>query len=202
MMPDMSNKVKKMVAVYVRVSTADQNMAGQEAELQAWVDGNGIDPAAVRYFRDVESRSKASRPALDELRAAIFRGEVSTVVCWKIDRLAGTLKDGVALICDWAERNIRLVVTTLQIDISGPVGRVMAALLAGLSEIEMVFRRERQQAGIKQAKRRGVYKGRRAGTTKAEPARARELRAKGLTIDEIATSLACTSRTVHRYLAA
>ncbi len=37
----------------------------------------------------------------------------------------------------------------------------------GLAEIEMDYRRERQAAGIAVAKRRGLYRGRKAGTTKA-----------------------------------
>ena len=79
---------------------------------------------------------------------------------------------------------------------------MIAALLLGLAEIELEYRQERQAAGIEVAKRKGIYKGRRKGTTKAEPARARQLRAKGLTVAEIATALGTNKRTVQRYLKA
>ena len=59
-----------------------------------------------------------------------------------------------------------------------------------------------QRAGIEVAKRKGIYKGRKQGTTKSEPERARELRAKGLTVAEIAQALGTTKRTVQRYLVA
>lgn len=88
-----------------------------------------------------------------------------------------------------------------QIELSGAVGRMIAALLLGLAEIELEFRAERQRAGIEAAQKRGVYLGRRKGTTKAKPDRAAELRAKGLQLDEIATALGTSRRTVQRYLA-
>ena len=43
--------------------------------------------------------------------------------------------------------------------------------------MEQETRRERQAAGIADAKSAGVYLGRRSGTTKAKPARAQQLRA-------------------------
>ena len=69
-------------------------------------------------------------------------------------------------------------------------------------EIELEYRAERQAAGIEVAKRKGVYKGRKSGTTKAEPSRAKQLRAKGLTVAEIAQALGTNKRTVQRYLKA
>ena len=62
------------------------------------------------------------------------------------------------------------------------------------------YRQERQAAGIEVAKRKGIYKGRQKGTTKAEPSRAMQLRAKGLTVAEIATAFGANKRTVQRYL--
>ena len=46
----------------------------------------------------------------------------------------------------------------------------------GLAEVEMECRRERQAAGIRVARTRGLYSGRKSGTTKAIPKRAVELR--------------------------
>ncbi len=44
--------------------------------------------------------------------------------------------------------------------------------------MEQEVRKERQAAGIAAAKERGVYSGRKQGTTKAKPERAKALRAK------------------------
>ncbi len=110
-------------------------------------------------------------------------------------------RDGVNLLADWCERGVRVVVVTQQIDLSGSVGRLVASVLFGLAEIEQECRRERQAAGIKVAKRKGVYRGRLKGTTKAKPARAQALRARGLSVAEIANALRVGPRTVFRYFA-
>ena len=74
--------------------------------------------------------------------------------------------------------------------------------MIGLAEIEHGNIRERQKAGIEAAKARGVYTGRAVGSTKAKPGRARELKGKGLNMDEIAIALGVSKRTVTRYLGA
>jgi hypothetical protein len=51
--------------------------------------------------------------------------------------------------------------------------------LLGLAEIELEYRGERQAAGIRVAKTRGVYQGRKKGTTKTKPQRARILQKTG-----------------------
>ena len=79
---------------------------------------------------------------------------------------------------------------------------MIAGLLFGISEMEQETRRERQQAGIAAAKDRGVYKGRKAGSTKAKPARARQLADRGLSHGEIAEAMGVSKRTVIRYLGA
>ncbi len=122
------------------------------------------------------------------------------MVVYKIDRLARRMKDGLKLLCDWTEQGVRFVSVTQQIDLSGAVGRMMAAVLLGLSEIEWEYRRDRQELGITVAKREGVYMGRKPGTTKKPPARIRELRDKGLQAPEIAEALGVSVRTVWRHL--
>jgi DNA invertase Pin-like site-specific DNA recombinase len=188
------------VAVYLRVSSRTQRHVSQEGEIRRWLEGNGIDIAAVAWYRDVETGKKLDRPEFNRLRGDIFDGKVKTVVVWKLDRLSRRLKDGIDIISDWCDRGVRIVSTTQQIDLSGAVGRMVAAVMLGLAEIELEYRQERQAAGIRAAKKRGVYAGRKVGTTKKSPARAAELHAKGLTAPEIAEAMGVSLRTVWRYL--
>lgn len=190
-----------MIACYCRVSSASQKTDSQKPEIKRWLDGNRIVPSEVEWFEDKESGKTLKRPAFDRLQKAIFAGAVTTVVVWKLDRISRGQRDGVNLLADWCEREVRVVAVTQQIDLSGPVGRMVASVLFGLAEIETEYRRERQAAGIAEAKKRGVYRGRDRGTTKAPARRARELRGRGLTVQEVATALGVSRRTAFRYLA-
>jgi DNA invertase Pin-like site-specific DNA recombinase len=200
MTTSMMEDFKMVVACYVRVSTRHQKDDGQRAEIQKWLDANGIDPKKVEWYADKESGTTMKRPEFDRLLADIFHGKVKTVVLWKLDRLSRRLKDGVTTLAEWSERGLRVVVVTQQLDFNGSVGRMIAALLLGLAEIENEFRRERQAAGIAVAKKHGKYKGRANGTLKGNPGRVVELRDKGLTAPEISTVLGISLRTVWRYM--
>jgi len=189
-----------IIACYCRVSTRHQKNDSQRAEIERWLHNNEVDLSAVRWFEDKESATASHRLAFEAMQAGIFEGTIKTVVIWKLDRLSRRLRDGINLLADWCERGVRVVAVTQQIDLSGTVGHMVASVMFGLAEIELEYRRERQTVGIALAKRKGVYKGRRSGTTKAQPARAQELHAHGLTVPEIANAMAVSERTVFRYL--
>jgi DNA invertase Pin-like site-specific DNA recombinase len=190
-----------MIACYCRVSSARQKTDSQKPEIRRWLQGNGVELSAAEWFEDKETGRTLKRPAFDRLQKKIFDGSIKTVVVWKLDRLSRRQRDGVNLLADWCERGVRVVVVTQQVDLSGAVGRMVASILFGLAEIESEYRRERQAAGIDVAKERGIYRGRQQGTTKALPRRARELRDRGLTAQEIAAALGVSRRTAFRYLA-
>ena len=185
--------------IYLRVSSPKgQKTDSQRAELEAWLKRHHY--KSVQWFEDHESATTMQREAFQRLQAAIFAGEVRTVIVWKLDRLARSLKEGVNVLADWCQRGVRVIAITQQIDLSGPVGHLIASLLFGIAEIELQHAKERQAAGIALAKQRGVYTGRQPGTTKAAPARARALRQQGFTVREIAQALGVKERTVYYYL--
>lgn len=188
------------IAAYCRVSTVRQKADSQIAEIGKWLQANGYDEDQIQWFIDKETGKTLHRTQFNKLQNAIFAGEIRTVVVWKLDRISRRLRDGINLLADWCDRGVRVVSITQAIDLSGAVGRMIAAVMLGLAEIELEFRAERQAAGIEVAKKKGVYKGRQKGTTKAKPQRAAELRAKGLKLDEIAQALGTSRRTVQRYL--
>ncbi|MBF0367724.1 MAG: recombinase family protein [Oligoflexia bacterium] len=189
-----------MYACYCRVSSSHQKNASQRAEIQGWLRRQGIRSSQTRWFEDKESGKTRRRPAFDSLQKAVFDGVVKTIVVWKLDRISRRQNDGINLLADWCERGIRVVVVTQQIDLNGAVGRMIASVLFGLAEIELEYRRERQAAGIRVAKTKGAYQGRKKGTTKAQPDRAIKLHRQGLRVSEIANALGVTQRTVFRYL--
>jgi DNA invertase Pin-like site-specific DNA recombinase len=188
-------------AIYLRVSSPKgQKTDSQRAELEAWLKRHRY--TSAQWFEDHESATTMQRDAFQHLQTAIFAGTITTVVVWKLDRLARSLKEGINVLADWCQRGVRIIAITQQLDLSGPVGHLIASLLFGIAEIELQHAKERQAAGIALAKQRGVYTGRQRGTTKAAPARARALRKQGLTVLEIAQALSVKERTVYYYLRA
>jgi len=74
-------KATKIVACYIRVSTIGQSEAGQRAEIERWLTGNAIAPPSVRWYVDKgKSGDNLKRPSFEQLQAAVFAGEVGTIV--------------------------------------------------------------------------------------------------------------------------
>lgn len=190
----------KTIAAYCRVSTVRQKTDSQVAEIKKWLASNGHDESQVEWYIDKETGTTLKRQEFGRLQRDIFEGKVKTIIVWKLDRLSRRLRDGINVLAEWCERGLRIVVVTQAIELNGAVGRMIAAVMLGLAEIELEYRAERQAAGIEVAKKKGVYTGRKKGTTKAKPVRARELQAKGFNLGEIAQALGTSKRTVQRYL--
>lgn len=190
------------IAIYTRISTKDQKADSQRAEIKAWLKAHGHDLRKVTWYEDQESGATTKRDKFQELNKAVFNGQVKTVVVWKLDRLARSIREGINTISDWCDKGVRIVSVTQQLDLSGAVGHMVAGVLFGIAEIELGQIKERQAAGIAVAKQNGVYTGRQPGTTKAKPDRAKELKAQGLKNAEIASAMGVSPRTVSNYLSA
>ena len=193
-----------IVAAYVRVSTHGQNEEGQVEAIRTYCRAHGLDPV---FFIDKATGTNLDRFEFKKLDRMIFEGKVSTVIVFKLDRLSRSLKDGLDVLHRWLEGGVRLVSITQGFDFSGAIGKLMAALLLGLGEMENELRSERQKAGIEVAKTKGVYKGRKPGAISKKltegpfsEGRVLELKAQGLTHREIATALRCSTKTVQRTL--
>jgi DNA invertase Pin-like site-specific DNA recombinase len=190
------------VAVYARVSTVEQNLAGQKREINQWLQGNGVNPKSVHWYVDKVSGATLERPELDQLQKDIFSGAIKTVVVYRLDRLSRNMQHGVDLLCDWCDKGVRIVSTSESIDFSGITGKMVAAILFAVAQMERGNIKERQAVGIAAAKERGVYTGRKPGALKpgVDPKRAVKLKSKGLTNEEIAKALGVSVRSVIRYI--
>jgi DNA invertase Pin-like site-specific DNA recombinase len=91
------------IAIYVRVSSKRQDLASQIPDLETWA---AAQRGEVRYYRDKFTGKTLDRPGWLKLQSAIDRGNVSKVVCWRLDRLGRTAKGLTALFADLTERKI------------------------------------------------------------------------------------------------
>lgn len=185
-------------SAYCRVSTDQQEHRSQTHAINTYLSNHHI--KECRWFTDTITGSTMTRDGMDALNKSIFMGETKTVIVFKLDRIARDMRAGIDLISDWCNQGVRLISISEQIDMSGPVGRMIAAVLLGLAEIERNNIRERVKAGMAVAKAAGKCKGRKPGTYKASTIRAKDLRMKGLTYEEVAKSMGVGVATVYRYM--
>lgn len=161
----MSRK-RKIVAVYVRVSTAEQAQSGlglesQRARCLAYVEALGLaDGCEVRVFEDAGvSAASVARPALQELLALVRRREVSAVVVLKLDRLTRNIRDLLELVDTMQRSGASLASVSERIDASTATGRLMLQLLGVFAEFEREQIRERTRAAVAQKRARGEAHG-------------------------------------------
>jgi DNA invertase Pin-like site-specific DNA recombinase len=189
-------------ATYVRVSSKKQDQASQLPDLERWAKAQGCE---VRYFTDTFSGRTMDRPGWNKLWAAVERGEVAQIVCWRLDRLGRTAAGLTKLFADLQERNVGLVSLKDGIDLSTPAGRMLANVLASLAQFETEVRAERVRAGQDAARAAGKsIGGRKAGTrirlTLEKERMVRSLHKSGTSVSEIARNLQLSRPTVYKAL--
>ncbi len=145
---------QRYVAVYVRVSTKRQDTRSQEPDLRKWIEVYG-DGLPVKWYRDKASGKSMDRPGWNRLEAAIDAGHVAKLVCWRLDRLGRTASGLTALFEKLRDRRVTLISIRDGLDLSTPVGRMMANVLASVAAYENEVRSERIMAGQDAARAAG-----------------------------------------------
>jgi DNA invertase Pin-like site-specific DNA recombinase len=188
----------KRVALYARVSTADQRTDLQLDALRQLAAQRGWTVIAEHVDHGV-SGVRAKRPELDKLMAAVHRGELDLVAVWRFDRFARSMQHLVSALADFRARNVQFVSVQDGCDTTTAAGRMVFGVIASLAEFERELIVERVRAGMAAAKRRG----RRAGRPhkRVDIARARAMRTEGRPLREIAAALDVGLGTLHRALA-
>ena len=151
----------KQAAVYVRVSTGEQNTGVQETELKQYARRCGW--VVHKVYRDHGvSGTSASRPALDQLMADCRRKKegIDVVLVWKFDRFARSLRQLTAALEEFRSLEISFCSATENIDTSVPHGELVFQILAALAQWERALIGERVAAGVKHARSLGKRLGR------------------------------------------
>lgn len=145
-------------AIYLRVSTVEQNCDNQRLELARYVEARGW--TSVEYVDHGVSGSKDRRPALDALLNDARRRRFDVLVCWRLDRLGRNLKHLVTLVEELQALGIPFVSLGEGIDCTTPAGRLQLHILAALAQFERERIRERVLAGLQRARAQGKQLGR------------------------------------------
>jgi DNA invertase Pin-like site-specific DNA recombinase len=178
---------------YARVSTLDQNLALQEDALKQ--------AGCKRIFTEQVSGGVTDRPALRE--ALDYARSGDTLVVWKLDRLARSMKQLIETIEMLRLRGIGFRSTTEAIDTTTAQGVLVFHMFSALAEFERALIQERTRAGLAAAKRTGRIGGRPPKLTEDDLDVARTLLANlDITVADIAGRVGVSPATLYRYLPA
>jgi DNA invertase Pin-like site-specific DNA recombinase len=153
------NKIK---VLYVRVSTLEQKTDRQR------VNEN-------EYDLVLEDKCSGSIPFFDreggkEIKNLTDKGIIKTLSVWQIDRLGRDLRDIMNTIHYFNEKGVRIDFISQglsTLDTTGkenPISKMIISILGIVGEMEKNQIKERQIEGIRIAKLKGVYNGRKKGS--------------------------------------
>lgn len=147
-----------MIIGYARVSTQDQN---EDFQVDALKKGG-----CEEIFQERVTGTAKDRPKLTECLRMLRNGD--TLVVWKLDRLARSLKDLVTIIQELSERGVGFKSLTESIDTTNPGGLLVFHIFGALAQFEHSLIRERTIAGLQAARARGRKGGRKPAMSTAD----------------------------------
>jgi DNA invertase Pin-like site-specific DNA recombinase len=174
---------------YARVSTYGQTLDAQLEQLKA--DG------CAKIYREKASGAQADRRELLRLLKDLASGDMVTVT--RIDRLARSTFDLFAIVKQIVDAGGQFrSLAEPWADTATSTGRLMIAVLGGLADVERDLIRTRTAEGRNRAKARGQHMGRKPKLTPQQQAEARQRRAEGATLKELAQSYNVGRATISR----
>ena len=151
---------------YARCSTLAQDLTSQRHALAAL----GVPDDRVYLDKGLTGTNR-SRPGLDQALAAVREGDTFTVT--KLDRLARSVPDALAILSQLSARGVRFALGGSVHDWNDPFGRMFLQILAVIAEFEANLIRQRTREGMAIARQNGKLRGKQPTL---KPAQDREIR--------------------------
>jgi DNA invertase Pin-like site-specific DNA recombinase len=183
---------RAMLVGYARTSTIEQ-AAGLEAQRRDLL-AVGVEDIFAEQVSSVAERAQLEA-ALRHLR------KDDTLVVTRLDRLARSVADLVAIVARIEAKGASLRILAMNLDTGTPTGRLMLNVLGSVAQFEREVMLERQREGIAKAKSEGKYRGR-APTARAKAGEVRRLVGEGMTREAVAERLGMGVRSVYRIMSA
>jgi site-specific DNA recombinase len=195
------------VVGYIRVSTEEQaregvSLAAQRARIEAQAIASDLDLITVYEDAGVSAKSLV-RPGLRAALDALDAGRADGLLTFKLDRLTRSVRDLGALLDDYFRERFALLSVSDAVDTRTAGGRLVLNVLTSVAEWEREAIGERTRVALAHLKSQGVRLGRvpleAASADGAQTlTRARQLRADGATLRQIAATLTTEGRRTSR----
>jgi DNA invertase Pin-like site-specific DNA recombinase len=192
----------KITAIYLRVSSKQQDHASQLPDLERWAAAN---EGPVDWYKDKFTGKTMDRPGMEKLLSDLRMGKIERIVVWRLDRLGRTTRGLCQLFDELGERKVDLVSLKDGFSLASPAGRLHARILASVAEYETEVRAERVAAGQAVARRKGKKwggskKGWRWKVSDEQVAAIQEMKAAGRKISHISKVTGLSRPTIYRVL--
>jgi DNA invertase Pin-like site-specific DNA recombinase len=183
---------KGQTVAYLRVSAKDQNMDTQRAKVEALkVD---------RIFEEKASGAKDDRPVLAECLAYLREGD--TLLVTRADRIARNAGHLLTTVKDLKTKGVTVrFLDQQELNSDGKYADFLLTVLAAVAQLERDIMDEKRKDGIAAARAKGKKFGRPKVVSEKLEAEARQLKADGHGVPEIARRLALGVSTTYRLLA-
>ena len=180
-----------MLIGYARVSTKDQKADLQRDALKK--------AGCEKIFEDKMTGKHLNRDGLEKALGILRAGD--TLVVWRLDRLARSLKHLIELISHLEENKIGFKSITEAIDTTTSGGRLVFHIFGALAEFERNLIRDRTMAGLEAARARGQKGGRRYKLSDKQRALAIKLHKDGKdSVKDICQMMNISKQTLYNYI--
>ncbi len=188
------------VAAYLRVSSRAQDHAMQRASIERAATARG--EAIMDWYAEKRSGKALARPELDRLRADARGGAVAKLYVFKLDRLTRSgIRDTLDVIEELRSHGCKVVAVADGFDLDGPTAEIVLAVMAWAAKMERQAINERIAAARERLEAEGRAWGRPRRLDDRTVARAREMRAEGRSVRDIAIALKVPRSTIARAMA-
>lgn len=188
----------KRIAVYMRVSTHEQNIEMQQIALSEYCTARSFQ-IYKEYIDSGFSGSKDSRPALNQLMDDARKRKFDTIIVYRFDRFARSSRHLIQALEEFKSLGIEFISYQENIDTSSPLGKAIFVIVGAMAELERNIIVDRVKSGLKAAKSKGKLLGR--PKISLDSRLLFTLKGKGKSVRAIAKALGVSKTTIAKYLA-
>jgi len=150
------------VAIYCRVSTADQSCERQERELRNYAKRAKMTVAGV--WKETASGSRDNRSERQAVLALAQARKIDAILVTELTRCGRSTMDLIHTLQQLESWRVSVIAQSgLQFDLKTSQGKLITSIMTSLAEFERDLIRERVKSGLAAAKARGKKLGRQLG---------------------------------------
>ncbi len=158
---------KRRVAIYIRVSTAEQRLDGyslpaQKKKLMEYVNNNtalNLETKETWIYEDTHTGSDLNRDDLIKLLEDVRARKYDAVLVWKIDRLSRSLKHLLHVFELFQKNKVSFISVQENVDFKGPIGALIFQVFGAIAQFERELIKGRTSMGRIASAEAGNYTG-------------------------------------------